>query len=317
MISTEAQYRALVRVLPAWYRAERGDEMVDTLLDLHGERDRAALWTELGALLALGVRTRLAARAAPARTVALGDLVRQIALLGLLWGVLRAACNASNTLWTLFAFSGPYPGNFRAALTSDLFTDLVLLAAALIPLVLLVDGWRRMARIAAGAILAAGAIWFLARHSSDLGPGLVAYFAPQWLPPALLLVAFHVDAPLPPARPWWWAIGGSLILGPALALRFGLPTDLDRITGLSPLVWLCAIAGAGYLAFRLRTGPHPARTLALALGIALAVIQNLVLKNGVIPFDAMVLAQVCCAGTIVVALTVVGILDYRGAVANR
>ncbi|WP_125591712.1 hypothetical protein [Amycolatopsis balhimycina] len=70
MISAEAQYRTLVRVLPAWYRAERGDEMVGTLLDLHGERARAALWSELWALLALGVRTRLAARARrpPARS---------------------------------------------------------------------------------------------------------------------------------------------------------------------------------------------------------------------------------------------------------
>ncbi|WP_244223775.1 hypothetical protein [Amycolatopsis circi] len=317
MIDTEAQYRLLVRVLPAWYRAERGDEMVGTLLDLHGERDRAALWSELRALLALGVRTRLAARAAPARTVALGDLVRQFALLGLLWGVLRAASNAGGTLWVLFSFSGPYPGNFRAVLTSDLLTDFVRLAASLIPLVLLADGWRRTARFAAGAILAAGAIWFLARHSSDLGPDVIGYFAPQWLPLVLLLAAFHVDAPLPPPRPWWWAIGGSLVLAPALALRFGLPDEADQMTGLSPLVWLCAIAGAGYLLLRHRIGPRPARTLALALGIALVVVQNLVLKNGIIPFGAIVLAQVCCAGAIVVALTVVGILDYRRAVAKH
>lgn len=91
MIGAETQYRALVRVLPPWYHAERGDEIVDTLLDLHDERARAALWTELLALLALGVRTRLAGRAAPARTVALGDLTRVGVLLGLLWGVLKSA----------------------------------------------------------------------------------------------------------------------------------------------------------------------------------------------------------------------------------
>ncbi|MGW4400960.1 hypothetical protein ACWEHA_37175 [Amycolatopsis nivea] len=314
MTGTETKYRALVRVLPAWYRAERGDEMVGALLDLHDEQDRKALWSELWAVLALGVRTRLAARAAPARTVALGDLVRQLVLLGLLWDVLKSACTASNTVWMLVTFSGPYPGNFRAALTSDLITELIPLAAALIPLALLVDGWRRLARIAAGTILAAGAIWFLVKHSS---PEAAAYFAPQWLPLVLLLPAFHSDAPLPPARTWWWAIGGSLLLAPVLALRFGLPGDLDRITGLSPLVWLCAIAGAGYLLFRLRSELRPAWTFALALCIGLAVVQNLVLKNGIIPFDEIVLAQVCAAGTIVVALTVVGIRDYRRAVVKR
>lgn len=317
MIGTEAQYRALVRVLPAWYRAERGDEMVGTLLDLHGERDRAALCSEVWALLALGMRTRLAGRAAPARTVALGDLVRQVALLGLVWGVLRSASKAGETLWVLFSFSGPFPGNFRATLTSGLTAELIRLAASLIPLVLLVDGWRRMARIAAGTILAAGGIWFLARHSSDLGPESVLYFAPQWLPLVLSLAAFHVDAPLPPSRLWWWVIGGSLVFAPALALRFGLPGDPDRITGLSPLIWLCALAGAGYLVLRHRIEPRPGWTLALALCIALAVAQNLVLKNGIIPFGATVLAQVCCAGAIVVALTVVGIRDYRRIGADR
>ncbi|OAP21869.1 MULTISPECIES: hypothetical protein [Amycolatopsis] len=314
MIGTETHYRAVVRVLPAWYRAERGDEMVGTLLDLRGEQNHKALWSELWAVLALGVRTRLAARAAPARTIALGDLVRQVALLGLLWDVLKSACAASNTLWLLLTFSGPRPGTFRTALTADLITELIPLAAALIPLVLLVDGWRRLARIAAGAILSIGAIWFLVKHSS---PEALGYFAPQWVPLVLLLAAFHTDAPLPPARPWWWGIGGSMLLAPVLALRSGLPGELDRIAGLSPLVWLCAIAGAGCLLLRLRSEPRAARTLALALCIALAVVQNLVLKNGVIPFDEIVLAQVCCAGAIVGALTVVGIRDYRRAVVKR
>ncbi|ATY13437.1 hypothetical protein CU254_25615 [Amycolatopsis sp. AA4] len=314
MRSAEARYRALVRVLPAWYRAERGDEMVGTLLDLHEERDRAALWGELRALLALGLRTRLAARAAPARTVAFGDLVRHVSLLGLLWGVLRSACDVGYTLWMLVAFSGPYPGAFHSALVSGLSRDLVLLAVALIPLVLLVDGWRRTARIAAGAILAAGALWFLVRHSFD--PGAAGYFAPQWLPLVLVLAGFHVDAPSPPSRPWWRIIGGSLVLAPVLALRFGLPGDLGWFAGLSPLVWLCALAGAGYLLVRPRTGPRPAWTLALAVGIGLAVTHYVVRKNGILPFDVVVLAQVCCAGAIVVALAVVGIRDYRRAVAN-
>ncbi|MFD5825944.1 hypothetical protein [Lentzea sp. NPDC060358] len=316
MISAEARYRTLVRVLPAWYRDERGDEVVGTLLDLHGERARAALWNELWALLALGMRTRLAAGAAPARAVALGDLVRQVALLGLLWGVLRSAGKVGEGVWVFVAFSDQGYA-YRAALVSSLAKGLVPLAAALVPLVLLVDGWRRPARIAAGAVLAVGAVLFLAGHRSDLGPGPVLYFAPQWLPLVLVLVAFHVDAPVPPARPWWWAIGASLVLAPALALGVVFSGALGRVAGVSPLVWLCAIAGVGCLLLRRRNGPRSARTLATALCIALVLVQNLVLKNGIAPSGVVVVAQVCCVVAIVVALTVVGIRDYRRTVARH
>ena len=127
----------------------------------------------------------------------------------------------------------------------------------------------------------------------------------------LVLAAFHVDAPPPPARLWWWATGASLVLGPALAFGGGFPRELNMISGLGPLVWLCVIAGAGCLLLRRHTGPRPGRTLALALCIALAVIQNLVLKYEILPLSAMLIAQVCCAGVIVVALTVAGIRDYR------
>ncbi|MEU0795078.1 hypothetical protein ABZ342_33870 [Amycolatopsis sp. NPDC005961] len=317
MISAEAQYRALVRVLPAWYRAERGDEMVGTLLDLHGERARAALWSELWALLALGVRTRLASRVAPAHTVALGELTRVGVLLGLLWGVLRSAGHAGDDLWVMIARPGPdLPLLMHSALRSALIRDLILLAAALVPLALLVDGWRRAARIAAGAILAAGSLWGLTRYSLSLGPDLVAHYAPQWLPLVLLLLAFHAEAPLPPARPWWWAIGGSLVS--AVTAGFLFAGDLNGFAGVSPLVWLCIIAGTGCLFLRYRTGQRAAPwTLTLALCIALAVAQTLVLKRSFITFDVLVVVQISLAGLVVAALTVSGIRDYRRAVADH
>jgi hypothetical protein len=317
MIDVETQYRALVRVLPAWYHAERGDEIVDTLLDLHGERARAALWTELWALLALGVRTRLAGRAAPARTVALGDLARVGVLLGLLWGVLKPAGNAGAELWCMIAPPGAdLPPFVYAALRSELIRNLILLAAALLPLALLVDGWRRAARIAAGAILAAGSLWGLTRYSLGLGPDLAAHYAPQWLPLVLLLLAFHADAPLPPARPWWWAIGGSLVS--AVTAGYVFASDLGGLAGLSPLIWLCTIAGAGHLLLRRRIGQLAAPwTLALALCLALALAQTLVLKRWFVTFDVLVVVQISLAGLVVAALTVVGIRDYRRTIVNR
>lgn len=318
MIDAETRYRALVRVLPAWYRTERGDEMVGTLLDLHGERARAALWTELWALLALGVRTRLAGRAAPARTVALGDLVRAGVLLGLLWGALKSAGHLGNELRLVIE----HPGDelsplMHSALRSYLIRRLVLLAVGLVPLALLVDGWRRAARIAAGAILAAGALWGLTRYSLSLGPDLVANYAPQWLPLVLLLLAFHADAPLPPARPWWWTIGGSLVA--AVTTGYVFASGVGRLGGLSPLLWLCTMAGAGYLLLRRRTEPRAAAsTLALAVCLALVVAQTMVEKRGFhFPFDVLAIAQVSLAGLVVVALTVIGIRDYRRTVVNH
>ncbi|OXM64732.1 hypothetical protein [Amycolatopsis vastitatis] len=315
MIDAETQYRALVRVLPVWYRAERGDEMVGTLLDLHGERARAALWTELWALLALGVRTRLAGRAAPARTVALGDLVRAGVLLGLLWGALKSAGYVGNELRLVIEHPGELSPLMHSALRSYLIRHLVLLAAGLVPLALLVDGWRRAARIAAGAILVAGALWGLTRYSLSLGPDLVVNYAPQWLPLVLLLLAFHADAPLPPARPWWWAIGGSLVA--AVTAEYVFAYGVGRLAGLSPLLWLCTMAGAGYLLLRRRTEQRAAAsTLALAVCLALVVAQTLVEKRG-FPFDVLTTAQVSLAGLVVVALTVIGIRDYRRTVVNH
>lgn len=317
MIGAESQYRALVRVLPVWYRAERGDEMVGTLLDLHDERARTALWSELWALLALGVRTRLAGRAAPARAVAFGDLVRASVLLGLLWGVLKSAGHAGDKLWPMIAQpAGGLPPLMYAGLRSDLIRDLILLAVALVPLALLVDGYRRAARISAGVILAAGALWGLTRYSLSLGPDLAWHYAPQWLPLVLLPLAFHTDAPLPPARPLWWVIGGSLVSG--VTLGFVFSSGLSELAGLSPLVWLCAIAGAGYLLVRRRIEQRTAAwTLALAVCLALVVAQTLVLKRWFITYDVLVIVQVSLAGLVVAALTVTGIRDYRRTVVNR
>jgi hypothetical protein len=317
MIDVETQYRALVRVLPAWYRAERGDEIVGTLLDSHGERSRTTLWAELWALLALGVRTRLAGRSAPVRTVVLGDLTRVGVLLGLLWGVLRSAGHAGNELWLMIPRPGAdLPPLLYPVLRSALIRDLILLAAALLPLALLVDGWRRAARIAAGAILAAGSLWGLTRYSLSLVPDLAVHYAPQWVPLVLLLLAFHADAPLPPARPWWWAVGGGLVS--AVTVGYVFASDLSGLAGLSPLVWLCTIAGAGYLFLRRHIEQHAAPwTLAPALCIALAVAQILVLKRGLITFDVLVVVQISLAGLVVVALTVIGIRDYRRAVAHH
>ncbi|HEV3361363.1 MAG TPA: hypothetical protein VG247_31480 [Pseudonocardiaceae bacterium] len=79
----ERRYRRLLRALPKWYRRDREEEMVATLLQEREHRlDRGPGLGESLAVLGLAVRTRLATTA-PARAVAVGNAARGIALFGL------------------------------------------------------------------------------------------------------------------------------------------------------------------------------------------------------------------------------------------
>ncbi|WP_432092760.1 hypothetical protein [Streptomyces sp. bgisy100] len=83
----EERFRVLLRVLPAYYRQEREEEMVDTFLS---EREPLDEETSLGrpgarevaGVLALAVRSRLAGPAAPPRYAAYGRVARLVAFLG-------------------------------------------------------------------------------------------------------------------------------------------------------------------------------------------------------------------------------------------
>ncbi|MBL1097691.1 hypothetical protein [Streptomyces coffeae] len=96
----EDRFRAVLRVLPAYYRREREEEMVDTFLsdyeplDEEAELGRPRL-REVAGVLHLAVRTRLAGHGAPARYVAYGRAARLVGLLGV---ALLAASTAVNLL---------------------------------------------------------------------------------------------------------------------------------------------------------------------------------------------------------------------------
>ena len=97
----ERRYRALLRLLPRWYRAEREEEMVTSFLDGRPDDLDAEYgwpgWPETAATLALAVRTRMAGR--------VGDAVRVTGLYGLLLGIAMAAASltagAAEPLWLL------------------------------------------------------------------------------------------------------------------------------------------------------------------------------------------------------------------------
>jgi hypothetical protein len=95
----EDRYRRLLRVLPAWYRAEREREMVDVFLEERGDRADADLdaehgwpgWGEAAAVAGLAVRTRVGGDGAPPGPRAVGDTVRAAAGVGVLLGAAGAA----------------------------------------------------------------------------------------------------------------------------------------------------------------------------------------------------------------------------------
>ncbi|HYU86119.1 MAG TPA: hypothetical protein VEK80_15070 [Kribbellaceae bacterium] len=69
MTPLERRYRRLMRLLPAQYRAARGEELVSLLLDLDSDRTRPRP-AEVLSLVAFALRLRLAAVTVSARTAA-------------------------------------------------------------------------------------------------------------------------------------------------------------------------------------------------------------------------------------------------------
>lgn len=69
-MTLDARYRMLLRAYPPAYRAERGDEVVGTYLELAGDRTRPRM-SDVTDLLAAGLRERLRARGATGVTDAL------------------------------------------------------------------------------------------------------------------------------------------------------------------------------------------------------------------------------------------------------
>ncbi|MYW90994.1 hypothetical protein G3I59_10365 [Amycolatopsis rubida] len=318
MTAPELQYRRMVRLLPRWYRADREDEMVGTLLDAR-EAGRLAEGRELLAMLGLGLRARLAAGSAPARVVAFGDTVRLVALLGLLWGVMKGVVSLGHDVCDVLGYPrtrGLY--SFAAEGTLSLYSfpsvqqlgqDVALVAAAAVPLALLFAGRRRAARGVAGVVLVAGFAAFLYQYSFSFSPDLLGYFVPQWLPLPLLIAGFHLGAPPPSARKWRIALTGVAVSG----FYFGSFAESD-LRGLSWFAWAAALVIPAYFAFRRRS---PVWSFSLAVCCSLVLVQPLVLLATMAAgaFEPLDLVQVFLVGAGIAALTAAGIIDYRRQIA--
>ncbi|MGH3910939.1 MAG: hypothetical protein ACRDRM_08905, partial [Pseudonocardiaceae bacterium] len=93
MSRLETRYRALLRLLPGWYRSQREAEMVATFLEGTQEIDLEYAWpgwSETARVVALAVRLRLCAPDAPARSLAWRQAARLVAVLGLLANAILA-----------------------------------------------------------------------------------------------------------------------------------------------------------------------------------------------------------------------------------
>jgi hypothetical protein len=234
MSRLETRYRRLLRLLPAWYRAEREDEMVGTFLagrgdgadDLDNEYGWPG-WPETWAVLALATRTRFAADHAPRRAVLVGDAVRFAAVVALALGAAVELGLGIAALVRVATATGPVEG------TELLLTVLAGAGAVVLGFVLLAAGRLRQAKTLVGAAVGLSLVELAlrVRRGVDLPSALwspLANMVPLWVAAACLVAGFHRAAPRPAGGPWLPAAGAgaAVVLAwqwPALGLV--TPTD--------------------------------------------------------------------------------------------
>ncbi|MGF7237193.1 MAG: hypothetical protein ACQSGP_22905 [Frankia sp.] len=258
----EERYRALLRLLPASYRAAWEDDMVATFLEStqgvggwspsgvapdgepeHDEADLAVLrWSEIASVVVLAVdlrlaalRLRLGAAGAPPGRAQWGDGVRLVALIGLLTQGILGALGLVAGLWTTGRIPGIAAPQLDGLTTTPSVWELAWdcgIAWTVAYLALVLDR-RRLARaVASGTALAtlthiAYDLAMVSRGPESFGATLLK-LSPQALmtvvPVLALFAGFHRDAP-PPRRGVWLAV-----LPAAVVAELGLLLGA-RLTG--------------------------------------------------------------------------------------
>ncbi|MCP3801617.1 hypothetical protein NLX83_20355 [Allokutzneria sp. A3M-2-11 16] len=278
MTLLELRYRRMLRVLPRWYRAEREEEMVSAFLeDVNRDPDADVRhdfgwpgWGEFGSLLALSVRTRWPGRTGSPRALVKGQVVRLVALIGLLLGVASSLNHWLSRVVpelyyihyvTIDGVTGPIqpPWDLRSVLTAAMDGTTVLTFLALLL------GARRVAKVGALLsllLLTVSTVDVVASLSSPPGSLLASYVVEAFM---LLcaLVAFHSDTP--PVRARWWLVAlvgfvaAFVSLSWTMWLGFHVYVPLAAVAYLvahyrrlwrAPVAWLRAVAViCGLLAF--------------------------------------------------------------------
>ncbi|NUP43200.1 MAG: hypothetical protein HOY76_40830 [Streptomyces sp.] len=327
----EMRYRTVLRLLPAYYRRDREDEMVEVYLwDVDQETQDQSRPTlgEVASVAALAVRSRLAATGAPRPYVLLGSAVRRFALFAVLLQVASAVVDRVLQLtwagthgardWEIFLseFTGRVP--LLGAAAAAEWTLPLLWTVGLFALL---HNRRRLAQ--ASVLLAAlPTLWPLAGPLvSELAPWdpwfatAGALFA--WLPALALCAAHHRDAPaavLPVGTPGLVFAACCVVMGASQVVLPALPDA----------VWApatCFVLGAlGWLLLRRRrmdASPAGGAMALAALGLLLLAVRIATLYPWLgVPVPAAyvgaALGQTAALALLTLALTVVAGRDLAG-----
>ncbi|QPP06203.1 hypothetical protein G4Z16_07120 [Streptomyces bathyalis] len=273
----EQRYRRVLRMLPASYRAEREEEIVDTYLEDFDEYEREELrpsWREVASIAALAVRTRMGGPRAEPRYAVAGATVRLFALLSIL---MHGARELTDRALSLAWYSGA-PAHESALFISAFEAHGVMEGVRATCLWLLPLCWvaayaallrdRRRTAFVFTVLANLPGLTFVVDWATGWPVSLdgysVAFAASGWLTVLAVVCAFHSSAP--PARlpvPPGLALMGSCVLmgGSIVVWRDGADSVWSSGTA-------CVVAAGCWFAARARgavAAADPEVPLALAL----------------------------------------------------
>jgi hypothetical protein len=293
MSRLEERYRAVLRLLPADYRARWEQEMVAAFLESmetgDPEQDEYVRdygrpsWSEVGSVAALAVRLRLGGAGTP-RSVTWGAAVRLAVLMALLANAVTGTLGAGFRLWlagTLSWLPDP-PGTWVAQTPSGYWyvsSDLggLLWLAAYVAFLI---GHRAAGRAFIGLGMLPGATFAVVSTVGIVG-GPPSVGVTPWVvllaDGALLLgtVAFQPGAAPVRIRPWLWALPVGVVTVAGFWLGIVATALLDWAGLHAVLVVAAALAYLGGAALRI-VRPAPAWSLALLVLAAAALAARLI-----------------------------------------
>jgi hypothetical protein len=196
----ERRCRRLLMAYPAVYRAERGDEIVGTLMEANSGRRRPPIRDQV-ALLVAGLKVR----ATENRRLSAGANFRLATLFGLLLAVSAMPVNYVSALL------------FLPQYTTAQWPYIVATAAASATIVAVWSG-RRMLALIAASVAATGIILGGVFQDASQGQSILGQ-----VPTALVLVAAGLVARRVERMPraWFWLLG-------AFCLRYAVPFTATR-----------------------------------------------------------------------------------------
>ncbi|WP_020117287.1 hypothetical protein [Streptomyces canus] len=283
----ESRYRAVLRLLPAYYRREREEEMVETYLwDVDQETQEQSRPTlgEVASIVALAVRSRLGAGGTPRRYAVLGSAVRLFALFAVL---LQAASAVVDRVLGLTWASTR--GGSQWALFTDGFTGHGVWAGAgavaqwFLPLLwtvayfALLRDHRRLAQVSALVAALPTLFPLVDLWARDFAPSDSAYVVAAavlaWASALALCAAHHRDAPpaaLPAGAPGLVFAACCVLMGGSIV---ALPGGVDTVWALVTCYLVTALAWLLYRARGENRVPAAEAAALAALGLLLLVVR--------------------------------------------